>query len=236
MNALSVVFVAFVTSVVTAAGTVYVAERYHVFRSQDQREAVPSLVGLTEGDAKMNLDAVGFKMAVAGREASASAQPGTAIRQSPAAGQLAAAGQVISVTFASEPPKVPEVVGKSVEDATRILEEADYSVRVSESVPSKDVTEGMVAEQSPEAGATLEKKKYVSLKPSSGSPNVEVPKLVGMGIAKAKEAVEGAKLKFTVQWVDLAETASNIVLRQIPNPGEKVAPGAEIKVVVNRGY
>lgn len=233
MNGFAIVAVAFVTSLVTAAGTVYVGERYQLFRTTDQREAVPSLLGLTESDAKTNLEAAGFKMAVGRREANA--EPGTAIDQLPAAGQLVLHGQVISVTFATEPQKVPNVVGKSIEDAKMTLEEAAYSVRVSESVASKEVPKGMVVEQSPEAGSALEKKKYVTLKASSGGGTVAVPKLLGLGVSKAKQAVEDAKLKLAVQWVDLAETSSNVVLRQTPSPGDTVESDSEIKVVVNRG-
>lgn len=235
MNALSVILVAFFTAAITATGMVYIVERYDLIGpGQPEKRGVPSLIGLTEADAKTNLQTNGLKLLVAGREGSSSAQPGTVIRQSPEVGQLIAPGQAVSVTFAAEMPKVPNVVGRTVEDATRTLEGAGFAVRVGDRLPSADVPEGNIAEQTPEAGSALQKEGRVTLRASSGPGEIEVPKLTGMGVTKAKEEAEKANLKLAIQWVSLAETASNIALRQIPEAGTKVKPDSEVKIVVNR--
>jgi len=231
MRPLAVVLLAFLTSVVTTIGTFYGIARLspHV-----EQKGVPQLVGLTEQDARGNLGAVGLKMLIAGREDSAEAEPGRVIRQMPAAGQLLAPGAAVSVTFASSPPKVPSAIGKTVPDATRILEQAGYSVEVGEAEASADQAEGLVVLQLPEAGSPLRKKGKVTIRPAKAEAPADIPKLVGLSVAKAKEAAEKANLKVAVQWVDLAETTSGVVLRQKPAPGVPKEPVSEITVTVNR--
>ena len=235
MNALSVIFVAFVTAFVTALGTVYAIERLHLFSPPAaQQVAVPNLVGLTEADAKSNLAASGFKLLVAGREATDKAEAGTVIRQLPPAGNLVAAGSAIGATFALAPPKVADVVGRPVADATRMLQEAGYSVQVVAAVPSPEHAKGLIAVQSPKGGTPLAKNGVVTLQPSDGPAAVQVPKLVGLSVPKATAEAEKLNLKLVVQWVELAETATNVVLRQTPAAGETAAPQSEVKVTVNR--
>jgi serine/threonine-protein kinase len=235
MNGFAVFAIAFVTSAATAVGTVYVSERTQWLRPPAaQRVAVPGLVGLTETDARTNIEAIGLKAIIAGREPNAEAAAGTVLRQSPEVGQLAEPGQAVSLTFALEVPKVPDVIGKTAEEATKALEAAGYKVKSGEPVHSDDRAEGLVVRQAPEAGGALGKQGEVTLVVSAGSSEVEVPKLLGQSLNNAKAAAEKAKLKLAVQWVRLAETPSYVVLRQIPDPGGKVPLESEVKVVINR--
>jgi serine/threonine-protein kinase len=139
----------------------------------------------------------------------------------------------VSVTFALDMPKVPNVVGSEIEAATGALEAAGYTVLVGEPIESADHPEGAVAEQVPAADTPLQKSGKVTLRPSSGG-EIEVPKLVGLSVKNATTEAEKAKLKLAIQWVSLAETASYVALRQIPQPGTKVKPESEVKIVVNR--
>lgn len=235
MNGFAVFVTALVTSAATAVGTVYLTERSGWLRpAPAQKVGVPSLIGLSEADCRTNLDAIGLKMMVKGREASADAAPGTVLRQSPDVGQLAEPGQAVSVTFALELPKVPEVLGKTAEDAEKALEAEGYRARRGEPVQSDEQPEGHVVRQTPEAGTPLAKQGEVTLFVSAGSSEVKVPKLLGQSLNRAKANAEQAKLKLAVQWVRLAETPSYVVLRQIPQPGTKAPKDSEVKVVINR--
>ena len=69
---------------------------------------------------------------------------------------------------------------------------------------------------------------------SSGPAEVEVPKLSGLALNKAKEELEKLGLKAAVVWVSRAETATYAVLGQKPLAGEKLAPGSEVELTVNR--
>lgn len=235
MNAPAAILTAFVTSVATATGTVYAIQRLHLFEENvAPKRPVPNLINLTENDAKTNLETAGFKMMVQGRKMSTEAAPGTVVEQIPVAGQLLEEGTPVSVTFALEPPKVPSVIGKNVEEARAAIEKAGFTVKMDEPVASEEHPEGTVVSQSPEPDTPLEEKGTVTLKPSSGAASVEVPKFLGMGLSVAKAEAEKVNLKLKVQWVDMAETASYVVLRQTPEPGQSVDPESDVTVVINR--
>jgi serine/threonine-protein kinase len=236
MKPFGVFLIALITSAITSAGVFYAENRWHILKPpEQQRQVVPDLRGLTEPDAKTNLDALGLKMMVAGREASAEAKEGTVLSQVPRAGETVGPDQTVSLTFAIAATKpVPDVVGKPVADATKALEEAGYTVKVGDPVADAKVAAGMVVSQTPGAGTTLKAKETVTLQPSSGAGEVEVPKLTGMNQRQAEEEAKKVGLKVAVNWVALAETATFVVLRQDPVPGTKVKPDSEVKIYINR--
>jgi len=236
MRILTVILVSLVTAIAASTGTSYLVIRMGWFNPPEvPKQQVPDLMGLAETDAKTNLGTLGFSMLVAGREQHATAEGGTVIRQSPAAAELAERGSAVKLTFALAPPKLPDVVGKTVAAATEALKAAGYEVQVADGVPSDAQPAGSVVSQEPAAGTRALKGAKVTLRPSAGAAAVEVPKLVGMNHKQAKDVAEKAKLQLKIQWVALPETFSYIVLRQNPAAGQSVAPGTEVVVTVNRG-
>jgi eukaryotic-like serine/threonine-protein kinase len=235
MKAFVVVLIAFGTSLLTSVSTLYVMERVQPFvRSETAQREVPNLLGLSEADARTNVEASELRLMVAGREPSPDVDEGVVLRQEPTAGARLDAGAVVRVTFAAALPLVPEVRGRSIDEATSRLEEAGFSVRVVEAAPSDEHAAGLVALQTPAAGERLQPKGRVVLTPSSGSGVLEVPKFVGMNLASAKAAAEELGLELGVQWISVGETATHVVLRQTPAPGTETEPKAKVTVVINR--
>jgi len=238
MNRSLVFIIAFFTSLLTAAGTSILMPRVLLLLHPEPARVVtvPALSGLREADARANLQAIGLVTMVGGREPSDKASPDTVIGQSLPAGQQVQPGQAVSITLAAALPKVPDVVGRTVEEATRAMEEAGYAVQVGAPLPHATIEKGSVVAQSPKAGTALEAKSAVVVQPSAGPDAVEVPKLVGFTLPTAKADLEKAGLKVApIHWVNLAETTSYLVLRQKPAPGTKVPPGSEVTVTVNAG-
>jgi beta-lactam-binding protein with PASTA domain len=236
MNRSTVFIIALFTSVLTAAGTSILMPRLLPQREPPRTVMVPALSGLSEADARTNLQALGLVTIVGRHEPNGKAAPDTVIGQSLAPGQLVQPGQAVSITLAAALPKVPDVAGRTVEEAKRVLEEAGYAVQVGAPLPDPTIKKGMVVAQSPKAGTALEAKSAVVVQPSAGPDAVEVPKLVGSLLPGAKANLEKAGLKVApIQWVDLGETASYLVLGQKPEPGTKLPPGSEVTLTVNRG-
>jgi beta-lactam-binding protein with PASTA domain len=237
MHASTAFLIAFFTSVLTSAGTVYVAERYGIFQKPVEQVAesvVPDLKGLSETDARANAASSKIVMLVSAREPSTEAKPGAVIRQSIPAGQKVPQQHPVSVVIAEPLPALPNVVGLTLADATKKLEDLGYKVTQGAPVADAQAPAGQVLSQTPAAETPTEKSKPVTLVLSSGPGDVVVPKLAGITLAKAKTEIEKLGLKPVVRWVSLAETATYVVLNQKPVPNEKVKPGAEIEVVVNR--
>jgi eukaryotic-like serine/threonine-protein kinase len=241
MHGSTAFLVAFFTSVLTAAGTVYVIERYDVLALHRPKgetielTEVPELKGLAEADARENLRARKLALVINARTPSAEAKPGSVVEQSLPPGQKVPTNGTVAVTLAEELPKVPSVAGLTVADATAKLAAAGYKLKVGQPLPDASVPAGSVATQDPAADSALEKGGVVIVQASSGPVDVEMPKVVGQGLANAKTALEKAGLKVApVRWVSIAETATFVVLSQKPEPGQKVKPGTEVQLTANR--
>ena len=235
MHGSSVVLIALLTSILTATGTAYVIQRYHVFPAEDGRVVpAPQLVGLAEADARANAQALQLAMLVEGREASADVEAGAVLRQSVRAGEPVHQGSSIGVVFAAALPKVPKVTKLSLAEARDLLVRRGYKAAEGEPTPSAQLEAGKVVQQTPEANAELAPGGVVTLVVSSGPLEVLAPKLAGLGLKAAEEKLKALGLEMKVRWISKAETVTGSVLSQKPAPGEKLAPKAEVEVVVNR--
>jgi serine/threonine-protein kinase len=238
MNGASVFLIAFFTAVFTASGTVFVIQRANLLPPtpvQEQSVSVPNIKGLLEEDAVANLRASGLVPLIGGREPTAEAKPGTVIRQTLPPGQNVAKGQSVAVTLAAELPVVPEVVGRSIAEATLLVEQAGY--RSQKSVPAIEdkAPEGTVLKQVPTAGTPLEKGKAMLLLVSAGVQTPEVPKVTGLTFANAKTELERSGLSAgTVRWVYVHGGGTMVVLNQDPKPGTKLKPASAVALTVNR--
>jgi beta-lactam-binding protein with PASTA domain len=237
MHGSSVFLLAFLTSAVTAAGTVYFVERYNVLPPRMAPAAetlVPDLRGATETDARASATAAHIALFVASREATTEAKNGTVIRQSLSPGHRVAHDYALSVVLADEVPKVPSVVGITIGEATQRIEQRGYQVQVGATVPSPDAGPGIVIEQTPKADTTQAKGGTVVVQVSSGTGDVEMPKVLGVGINQAKTDLEKLGLKVVIRWVAMAETPTYVVLNQKPAPKEKLKPGGEVQLTACR--
>jgi eukaryotic-like serine/threonine-protein kinase len=234
MSTSSTILVALLTSVVTAAGTVYAIERLGILPPRAVAETlVPDLHGVSEADARANASTAHIALLIAAREPAPDAKPGTVIRQSIAAGQRVPREYSMSVVLAEEVPRVPKVTGLTAAVATQRLEERGYGTEIS-TVPSPDVAQGLVVDQSPKADTAQAKGATIALRVSSGPGEVDVPKVVGLPLAQAQKTLEALGVKPVVRWVALAETATYVVLSQKPVAGAKMKPGAEVELMANR--
>jgi serine/threonine-protein kinase len=111
---------------------------------------VPNVVGKTVDQARAALDA--FKVSVTEKEDD-KADPGTVIEQAPARGELAH-GATVKLTVAIETKQiaVPNVVGRSQNNATKTLSGAGFEVVAEDVTVDTPAKDGLVQEQSPSSG------------------------------------------------------------------------------------
>lgn len=238
MHGSTVFLIAFFTAIATAAGTVYTIERFDVFHRAAPAAApesiVPDLRGFTEADARANAQASHVTLIVASREPSVDVKPGSVVRQSIPAGQHVPQNHPMSVVLAEELPKVPNVTGLSVVDASKRLEGTGYKLQAGDPVANATVAQGLIISQTPAAETPTEKGKTVTVQVSAGAAEVEVPKVMGLSVNNAKTALEKLGLEAEVRWVSLAETPTFIVLNQKPKPREKLKPGSKVEITANQ--
>lgn len=235
MNGFTVFLVAFLTAAATATGAVYGIEKYGIFRAPPTPDSiVPDLHGVTENDARANAAVAHIALLVAAHEPSAEAKTGTVLRQSIAAGQHVSRDYPVSIVLADEIPKVPNLSDLTVTEATQRLEQKGFTLAVGGTINNATVALGHIFDQAPKADTAQAKGSTVTVQVSGGPGDVEVPKLIGVGLTQAKTDLEKLGVKAAVHWVAMAETPTYVVLNQKPAPHEKVKPGTEIQLTVCR--
>jgi beta-lactam-binding protein with PASTA domain len=144
------------------------------------------------------------------------------------------------VTHHDENIKVPSITGKSINDATQLLESQGFEVAVQDSVYIDTVAKGSVTRQSPEADAIVKKNRTIYLTVNRAeAPLVDMPDLRGFSFQSAEMYLKsvGLKLGDTSYRPDIAR---NSVLEQRYNnqtllPGTKVHMGSPISLVLGDG-
>lgn len=222
-----------VVSALTAFGTTVLVLRSGKFLRPEHRVTVPNLVGISEKDARSNLQALGLVLLVGARKPTANAKPDTVTTQSTPPGQSVPRGRAITVTFAEALPNVPDVVGHTLDEARQLLAKQGIEVKEGKPVASNDVAKDHVVSQDPPAGPVPKKPEQVVVSLSSGPSQVAVPKVIGQSVSKAKDTLTKAGLKPQVVWTALAETATGVVLNQRPAPNAKAKPGDKVMITVN---
>jgi eukaryotic-like serine/threonine-protein kinase len=131
---------------------------------------------------------------------------------------------------------VPKVVGLTVENAQRQLEDAGLVVRVAEGRHSTKAPEGSVLDVQPAQGTTLERGDRVTVVPSLGPPPVPVPNVVGLPLTDAKAAIRDAHLKVgDVTRAFNERFDEDRVVRQSVKADAKAPLGSRIDLVVSKG-
>ncbi len=139
-----------------------------VVRGQALDVTVPQLTGMRPDSARAKAEEVGLRFRVGDRRFSASAPPGTVIDQTPRAGAHVEEGAeiVVAVSAGSETFSMPDVVGKSIDEAKRVLQERGLGVDVT--TAGSDRPAGTVIDSDPKSGAVVQTGDSVKLTVAAG--------------------------------------------------------------------
>lgn len=197
----------------------------------DAKLAAPNLEGIPVAEARERWGAKGIEIIEEGERDGSGAEPGTIVQQRPAPGAELSSKEIrVTVARKSETQLVPDVAGKGVDEARKILEAAGFTV--GDATPeASDKPENTVLRQTPDANASAKQGSMVRLVVAQAA-GIEVPKFTGLYLGKAKQAIEAAGLKVgAIKRVEHAERGEGYVLKQTPVAGEKVPPGTEVELV-----
>ncbi|MCX5556516.1 PASTA domain-containing protein [Streptomyces sp. NBC_00038] len=127
---------------------------------------------------------------------------------------------------------VPNLVGRTLEEARRAADNVDLTVTVDRREPCADQPKDHICEQSPKEGE-LAKGEAISVAISTGAPKVEVPDVTDKDEDDASRILEDKGFKVTVRHVDSHEDPGS-VLSQEPGGGEEAEKGTEVALRVAR--
>lgn len=129
---------------------------------------VPNVGGKPIDVATSELEAAGFVVSVETRPTNA-VHPGDVLEQSAYPGSLAEVGDTIALIVAKAPPEIPDIVGKTLANAKRMLKNAGFEVgKVRQQTSSRK--KGTVIAQSPDAGTSAHPGREVSLVTAKPAP------------------------------------------------------------------
>lgn len=197
-----------------------------------EKVTVPSVVGVPQAEAQLQLKRAGFATDAQTKN-SLTVPSGTVIGQDPEGGDEAEKGSTVTITVSSGPgtARVPDLTGKPRSDAVKELE--DLGFEVAEERRSDDgIGENRVIETRPAAGQELERGTTVTVVISTGKPQVTVPDVVGQTLDDARTELESAGFKVTVTRKEDAGKEPGTVLAQDPAGASKTTQGASISLTV----
>jgi eukaryotic-like serine/threonine-protein kinase len=115
-----------------------------------EKVSVPDVVGRPRDEAERTLQDAGLQASVK-EEESEDADPGTVLRQDPAAGAALAKGKTVALVVAKAPADVPVpgVIDAPEDDAVRALEDAGFKVKKEETPVDTPDEHGIVLDQDP---------------------------------------------------------------------------------------
>ncbi len=200
------------------------------------QNVVPSVEGLTAGDAQQALSDAGFGASVAEAESSAD-QEGLVIDQSPDSGESAGLGTEVGITVGTGPApvEVPNLYGYTLDEASAELEGLGLALGGSDTAPSDDVEEGGIIYQSIEAGASVDPGTEVAVTVSSGPEWILVPDVTGQSLSSAQQSVSTAGFDVETLEVQNSGWPAETVLYTDPPAGSAAEPGSTVTIAYSSG-
>jgi beta-lactam-binding protein with PASTA domain len=208
-----------------------------VYVNHGSRLTVPTVVGLSIGEATALLDSVSLEAVKAEVRPDARRPEGTVVYQNPLPGSVVKEGRRIYLTISGgeEMVNVPLLRGKSLRDARFALERfglkiGGVSYDFSDIFPVNTIIDQTYAA---DASVALGTRVGVTVSRGRATDDIAVPALIGKTLAEAKKILEDAGLKVgIVTYQPSFELLPNTVVDQFPRPAEQAKFGQEIDLFV----
>ena len=197
---------------------------------------MPETTGRTLTDVQADLDALGLHTQVE-EEFSDDVDTGSVTRSDPEGGSsVHKRAQVqLYVSKGVDMKTVPELTGKSQDEAQHSLTEAGLAVGAVTDAYSEDVPQGQVISQSVAAGTSLAHDSAVDIVLSKGRQPLTVPTLSGLSASAAKSAIEDLGLVAAPTDAYSDTVAEGQVISQQTREGSTLHRGDSVAYTVSKG-
>jgi len=196
---------------------------------------VPDVIDSQLDQARLLLTAQGFTVAVE-EVVDEDAPVGQVVDQNPSGGEEAPKGSEVRL-FVSKGPadrQVPDVVGRTIAEASNLLGQAGFSVSQT-SEPSDTVEEGRVIRTDPVAETVRPKGAAITVVVSSGPAESTVPSVVGLTEANAINTLSGSGFNAVVVEQDTDDpTQDGRVIDQDPGGNTTADDGSDVTIHVGK--
>jgi beta-lactam-binding protein with PASTA domain len=205
---------------------------FHYVSGKGGSISVPTVAGKTEKKAQTLIVNAKLTLGEVIRQADDNVKSGRVIKASPAEGTLVPPASKVTLYVSTGPAQkqVPDVVGKSQQDAVQALSEAGFNVGKISTDTASTRPAGTVIQQSPGGGSQAKPGTPVDLTLSGGA--VTVPSVVGLTVTEATSQLSQAGLTFKIVSVDQPGATPGTVLSQDPGARATVPPQTQVTVQV----
>jgi beta-lactam-binding protein with PASTA domain len=197
--------------------------------------AVPQVVGLTVSSARARLQKAGLQPSER-EENSDTVLKGKVISVSPAEGQKVDKGSSVTLVVSSGKTQadVPDVTGKSFDEAQSTLQAAGFKVtRKDKETDAKDPD--IVLSQDPKGGRQVDSGTTVALTVAKAPSQVAVPDVTGEDSPAAISTLSSQGFVIDQQSRDVSTPdGDGVVIEQSPTAGKKVKKGSKVTIVVGK--
>ncbi|MEG0016678.1 MAG: Stk1 family PASTA domain-containing Ser/Thr kinase [Gordonibacter sp.] len=200
-------------------------------------DPVPDVTSKTVEEATALLEKSGFQVGNIQKVPDAKIAADKIISQDPKAGDKREKGSKVNLTVSTgvEQIAVPDLVGKTTDEAKQLLKEKGLVPSIIEGQHSDTVAKGSVISSNPAAGTKVNKGDTVELVPSVGSEGTEVPDVVGQLEGAATTKLNNAGFKVTFDYTASDTVAEGKVISQNPGAGTKLKKDESVNIVVSTG-
>ncbi len=132
---------------------------------------------------------------------------------------------------------VPKVVGKSIDEAIAILNDANLGYQIVKKESSDQYRKNQVMKQTPEAGKKVAKNTEIKLVVSSGKEEkkVRIPDVLNQSEDEAQKILTDAGLVVDSKFEFDDTIEEGKVISTSPKPGAEVKEGSKVVIVISKG-
>lgn len=226
-----------VLSSVLAALVVFAVALIVMFKPASDKLDVPDLIGLNFYNEVMSASKYSqfnFQPVI---DYDSDEESGIIIRQEPSSGKIDSDDLItVYISGSDSTVEVPDVYGYEATSASSVLKSKGFEVAIEKEYSNEDI--GTVIRTSPARNKNVEKGAVITIYVATNEETepVEVPNLVGLTIAQAKEKLEEIGLYLDssrTEYRSSAEPVGRIIGHEYI--GEEVKPGTSIAVYVSTG-
>ncbi len=201
---------------------------------------VPDVVKVEQHDAEKLIISAGLTVGKVDEANSDDVAAGHVISQDPAAGTKVDQNTSVNIVVSSGKAKsdkttVPDLMGKSHEEAEKALKDAKLIAVPGNPVYSDEVEPGKVCSQSVAAGTQVDEGSQVVFSTSLGKETVAVPDVTGKPVAEARSLLNKAGLGTDTTTAYSDKVAKDSVISQSVPKDTKVVKGTIVTLQVSLG-
>ena len=130
---------------------------------------------------------------------------------------------------------LPNVVGKTFEDASAILQKAGFPAQQGESRFHKTIPANVVLQEDPPAGSRQKRGTTVVLALSAGQKTAEVPVTTNMSQQQARISIENTGLTMGNVTEQLSDLPRGLVIATNPAAGTQLQLPGSVDIVLSKG-